>query len=72
MTLDALITAHTSLPGARSRLSAEAFVITETISWPPGNSMTISELTAPCVTDFTLPRRTFLALIFLALRPPNW
>jgi CubicO group peptidase (beta-lactamase class C family) len=32
MTLDALITAHTSLPGSRARFSAEVFVITETIS----------------------------------------
>ena len=63
MTFEAFITAYASFPALRPNLSAEDLVMTDTTSMLPGNVMIISEFTAPCITCFTFPFNTFLALI---------
>ena len=60
ITLLALITAKTSFPNPSSRLCTDDFVITATISCPPGSSITTSSLTEPSMIFLILPFNWFL------------
>src|SRR5580765_5931771 len=72
MTSVALITAVTVAPCERPRFSAAARVIAETISWPPPMSTTTSAMTAPTLTDLTLPWNWLRALSFIVDLPKGW
>lgn len=69
ITFEALTTAYASLPSFNFRLSADVFVMMEVISAPPGNSITISVLTAPVTMLLTFPFKTLRALSFILCSP---